>query len=134
MSARIGWRTCAALAVRTLRSASWKRRHAAIERQAAEFEQRADFGFGIGDQLLVDDIVDRARITPVPEAHETVVFAPERGDLGKVVGEPELLRERLAKARETILERIAAAIDEARARQHRADRADVAPVRKRPCR
>ena len=69
-SLRIGRRTCSALAVRTGRLVSWKRRHAGVEGQAAEIEQRADLRLGIVDQPLVDQAVDGARQHRIEMRHQ----------------------------------------------------------------
>src|SRR5678815_5346768 len=65
----------------------------------------------------------------MPMLHGALVVAHERADRGKVVA--ELLRsarEHLAEARPGSLERIAPAVDDARAGQHRHGRPEPQPV------
>src|SRR5690349_19335139 len=105
--------------------AGWRERQRA-ERQQATYLQRR---FGTPCLVVVFEKAAGKQLPPVPA--QRVVIAPVAGDVVEVVAELVTVEEQLPVARETGFQRAAAAVDHARARQHREDRPDQPPVARR---
>ena len=99
--------------------------------EAAELQQAPGLSFRVGHQFLVHEVVDMPRMPRMPEAHHAVVIAPAGRDVLEVVRERLRRHEQVLVDRPRRLERVAPAVDEPRAGQHRADRAELQPAGQR---